>query len=63
MNRRSLIRAAAAIGVTPLLPVRNTMAAGRFTGKIRKSLKWSMVQKAADGMSMTDAFKKLRTCG
>ncbi|MEZ5990004.1 MAG: sugar phosphate isomerase/epimerase family protein [Planctomycetota bacterium] len=63
MNRRTLIRAVAAIGATPLLPVRNTMAAGRFTGKIRKSLKWSMVQKAADGMSMTDAFKKLRTCG
>lgn len=62
MKRRSLIRAAAAIGSATLLPVMNTQA-GRFTGKIRKSLKWSMAQKAAEGMPLADAFKKLRSCG
>ncbi|MBE7496200.1 MAG: sugar phosphate isomerase/epimerase [Verrucomicrobiaceae bacterium] len=37
--------------------------AGQFSGKIRKSLKWSMAQKAAQGMPLVDAFKKLRACG
>lgn len=37
--------------------------AGQFTGKIRKSLKWGMAQKAARGMTLLEAFKKLRACG
>lgn len=37
--------------------------AGQFTGKIRKSLKWSMAQKAATGMTLAEAFAKLRSCG
>ncbi len=59
MNRRNLLRALAS---TSLLPAINAKA-GQFTGKIHKSLKWSMAQKAAEGMSLTDAFKKLRSCG
>jgi hexulose-6-phosphate isomerase len=38
-------------------------SAGQFTGRIRKSLKWSMALKAAAGMSLTEAFSKLRECG
>ncbi len=37
--------------------------AGQFTGKIRKSLKWGMAQKAAKDMTLVEAFKKLRACG
>ena len=37
--------------------------AGEFTGKIKKSLKWSMAEKAARGMTLPDAFSKLRDCG
>lgn len=62
MKRRSLLRAAAAVGSSAFLPVVNAYA-GQFTGKIRKSLKWSMAQKTAEGMSLTEAFKKLRVCG
>lgn len=57
MNRRDfLLSAAAAALVSPAL-------GGQFTGKIRKSLKWSMAEKAAKGMSLVEAFKKLRECG
>ena len=56
MNRRSFLLSTAAAAAIPA-------HAGQFTGKIRKSLKWNMVEKTAKGMSLTDAFKKLRTCG
>lgn len=56
MNRRTLLFSAAALAVTPA-------RAGQFTGKIRKSLKWSMAEKAAKGMPLAGAFKKLRECG
>ena len=56
MNRRSFLLSTAAAAAIPA-------HAGQFTGKIRKSLKWNMVEKTAKSMSLTDAFKKLRTCG
>jgi len=56
MNRRTLLFSAAALAATPA-------RAGQFTGKIRKSLKWSMAEKAAKGMPLVGAFKKLRECG
>ena len=56
MNRRTLLFSAAALAATPA-------RAGQFTGKIRKSLKWSMAEKAAKGMPLARAFKKLRECG
>jgi L-ribulose-5-phosphate 3-epimerase len=60
MQRRHFLlsAAAAATAVTS-----QSQASGQFQGKIRKSLKWSMAQKAAQDMSLTDAFKKLRECG
>ncbi len=59
MNRRTFLHTAAlALGATAL-----DMRAGQFTGKIRKSLKWGMAQKAAQGMPLVDAFRKLRGCG
>lgn len=56
MLRRSFLLSATALVATPA-------RAGQFTGKIRKSLKWSMVEKAAKGMPLVGAFKKLRECG
>jgi L-ribulose-5-phosphate 3-epimerase len=56
MNRRSFLISTAAAAAIPA-------RAGQFTGKIRKSLKWSMAQKAAKDMTLADAFKKLRACG
>jgi L-ribulose-5-phosphate 3-epimerase len=56
MNRRTFLISTATMAA---LPAR----AGQFSGKIRKSLKWSMAQKAAQGMPLVDAFKKLRACG
>ncbi|MBL9131731.1 MAG: hypothetical protein JNG86_11060, partial [Verrucomicrobiaceae bacterium] len=56
MNRRTFLLSTAAAAAIPAL-------AGQFTGKIRKSLKWSMAEKNAKGMSLVDAFKKLRACG
>lgn len=56
MNRRSFLLSTAAAAA---LPAR----AGQFTGKIRKSLKWSMAEKTAKGMSLTEAFQKLHSCG
>jgi hexulose-6-phosphate isomerase len=62
MDRRNFIvstglamGSAAAISPSPV-------HAGQFTGKIRKSLKWSMV-KNFDQVSLVDAFSKLRECG
>ena len=51
MNRRSFLLSTAAATVSA--PHAN---AGQFTGKIRKSLKWSMAQKAAQGMPLVEAF-------
>lgn len=60
MNRRSLLLTAASVAAAIPAP---KARAGLFSGKIRKSLKWSMAEKAAKGMTLTDAFKKLRECG
>lgn len=62
MNRRHFLQSTAAFGAAAFSPA-TTVCAGQFTGKIRKSLKWSMAQKAAKDMSLTEAFKKLRACG
>lgn len=59
MNRRSFLHSAAAVAALSAAPG----FAGQFTGEIRKSLKWSMAQKAAKDLSLTAAFKKLRECG
>lgn len=56
MNRRCFVISTAAAAAIPA-------RAGQFTGKIRKSLKWSMAQKAAKDMTLTEAFKKIRACG
>ena len=56
MNRRSFLISTAAAAAIPA-------RAGQFSGKIRKSLKWSMAQKVAKDMTLTEAFKKLRACG
>lgn len=59
MNRRSFLHTTAlALGASAL-----DTRAGQFTGKIRKSLKWGMVQKVAQGMPLAEAFRKLRGCG
>lgn len=57
MNRRQFLLRSSA---TALI---SSARAGQFSGKIRKSLKWSMAMKAAKAMPLTDAFKKLRECG
>lgn len=62
MNRRSFLHASAAIGAASIA-TGPAAVAGQFTGKIRKSLKWGMVQKAAKDMTLSEAFKKLRQCG
>lgn len=62
MHRRTFLHATAALGAAAAFPGSPALA-GQFTGKIRKSLKWGMAQKAAQGMSLTEAFKKLRECG
>lgn len=62
MHRRTFLHATAAFGAAAAFPGSPALA-GQFTGKIRKSLKWGMAQKAAQGMSLTEAFKKLRECG
>ncbi len=59
MTRRRLLHTGLALTAGSLAaPVQ----AGQFTGKIRKSLKWTMVKNAKD-MPLADAFKKLRECG
>lgn len=57
MNRRQFLLHSSA---TALI---SSARAGQFSGKIRKSLKWSMAMKATKTMTLTDAFKKLRECG
>lgn len=62
MNRRRFLHHLTASGAAALAAA-PALQAGQFTGKIRKSLKWGMAQKAAQGMPLVEAFKKLRTCG
>jgi hexulose-6-phosphate isomerase len=63
MNRRTFLRnSALALGAGAILHGA-TAHAGRFAGKIRKSLKWGMAQNAAKGMPLVEAFRKLRECG
>jgi L-ribulose-5-phosphate 3-epimerase len=59
MNRRSFLLSSATVAAIPA----TTTHAGQFTGKIRKSLKWGMAQKASQGIPLVEAFKKLRQCG
>jgi L-ribulose-5-phosphate 3-epimerase len=61
MNRRHFLQTLAAS--TAAVASTGQAQAGQFTGRIRKSLKWGMAQKAAEGMSLTEAFQKLRACG
>jgi hypothetical protein len=58
-SRRHFLQSTAAFGAAALSPA-TTVYAGQFTGRIRKSLKWGMAHKAAQGMTLTEAFKKLR---
>lgn len=62
MHRRTFLHATTALGAAAAFPA-SPAQAGQFTGKIRKSLKWGMAQKAAQEMSLAEAFKKLRECG
>ncbi len=62
MQRRTFLCAAGAVVGAGLLSSTSTAEAGKFTGKIRKSLKWGMVSEAKS-MPLIDAFKKLRECG
>lgn len=62
MKRRAFLHSAAAVGLSASLPS-SPARAGQFTGKIRKSLKWNMAKKAAGGMPLVEAFKKLKACG
>ena len=63
MNRRHFLRHTSALLGASVLAPSAPLHAGEFTGKIRKSLKWGMAQKAAKDMPLVEAFKKLRTCG
>ena len=60
MNRRTFLRDTAAVAGALALP--RPAVAGRFTGRIRKSLKWGMVT-GAKGLPLVEAFRKLRACG
>ncbi|WP_395744082.1 sugar phosphate isomerase/epimerase family protein [Prosthecobacter sp.] len=63
MNRRHFLKHSAMVGAAAVVAPNVPVHAGQFTGKIRKSLKWGMAQKAAKGMTLVEAFKKLRACG
>ncbi len=60
MNRRSFLHSTAAGAAA--LALSRPAAAGQFTGKIRKSLKWGMVT-GAKGLPLAEAFRRLRACG
>jgi len=60
MNRRTFLRDTAVVAGALALP--HSAAAGQFTGRIRKSLKWGMVT-GAKGLPLVEAFRKLRACG
>jgi L-ribulose-5-phosphate 3-epimerase len=63
INRRRLGRAAVA-GLAGVLVggVEGVVGAGEFTGKIRKSLKWSMV-KEGEKLGLRESFRRLKACG
>jgi len=61
-RRAFLARVVAAAGASVFLAPQPA-AAGQFTGKIRKSLKWGMAQAAAKGLPLEEAFRKIRACG
>ena len=58
MLRRHFLQAAS-LSAAALAP---RAAAGQFTGRIRKSLKWNMVT-GAKGQPLEAAFRRLRECG
>ena len=60
MNRRTFLRDTTVVAGALALP--RPAAAGQFTGRIRKSLKWGMVT-GAKGLPLVEAFRKLRACG
>lgn len=62
MNRRSFFHVAGLAIGAGILGTQSTVRAGQFTGKIRKSLKWSMVQ-GVKNLPLVEAFKQLRACG
>jgi hexulose-6-phosphate isomerase len=63
MNRRSLLQTSGLVLGAGLLSAAVPSArAGQFTGRIRKSLKWSMISQR-DKMPVLEVFKKLRECG
>ena len=63
MNRRSLLQTGGlALGAGLLSTAGPSVRAGQFTGKIRKSLKWSMIAQR-DKLPVLEVFKKLRECG
>ena len=63
MNRRSLLQTGSlALGAGLLSASAPSARAGQFTGKIRKSLKWSMIAQR-DKLPVLEVFKKLRECG
>jgi len=62
MKRRTFLQTATASVVLPSLALAAAPPQGRFAGKIRKSLKWGMVQQAKS-MPLVDAFRKVRACG
>lgn len=63
MHRRHFLHHTTALLGASILSPSASLQAGQFTGKIRKSLKWGMAQKAAKDMPLVEAFKKLRACG
>ncbi len=66
MKRRQLlhittIAAASALGGPPFSPLASA-AEPRFQGKIRKSLKWTMI-KQREEQPLVETFRKLKACG
>jgi len=63
MKRRNLLQTGGlALGASLLTNALPSARAGQFTGKIRKSLKWSMVAQR-DKLPVLEVFQKLRECG
>jgi L-ribulose-5-phosphate 3-epimerase len=63
MNRRNLLQTGGlALGAGLLSSTDPFVRAGQFTGKIRKSLKWSMVAQR-NKLPLPEVFQKLRECG
>lgn len=60
--RRTFLQTSAVSTAAMFAAARATQPTGQFSGRIRKSLKWNMVQQAKD-MPLVEAFRKLRACG